>query len=114
MRALVATCSYRSVWNDSSKLVSAGLTHAIMSVAELPPREFMSSWVSLESRYGTCRSRSANAMMHLPRVLKDWSAVERAQRSAQTHDVSTSAIGTHCAPVKLMECEIYVYEKQQE
>lgn len=44
-----ALSAYRSVLSVSSRLMSAGLTHAIMTVRLLPPSESCSSRVSFES-----------------------------------------------------------------
>lgn len=52
---LRARAAYRSVFTDSSRLTSAGETHATITVRLLPPRLSCSIRVSLLSRYGTCR-----------------------------------------------------------
>jgi hypothetical protein len=69
-----ARFAYLSVFTVSPAFHSAGLTHAIMSVCALPPRESCSRRVSLESRYGTCdmcalaREGSPRAEMTFPRA----------------------------------------------
>mmetsp|Transcript_29607 Transcript_29607/g.66994 ORF Transcript_29607/g.66994 Transcript_29607/m.66994 type:complete len:225 (-) Transcript_29607:513-1187(-) len=50
----LALLAYFKVFKLSSELLSTGLTHAIMSVREFPPKLSCSILVSLESRYGTC------------------------------------------------------------
>ena len=59
----------RSVFSVSSRFTSAGETHAIISVRELPPSECCSIRVSTESRYGTWTPRrrsSPRAEITLP------------------------------------------------
>mmetsp|Transcript_66742 Transcript_66742/g.211235 ORF Transcript_66742/g.211235 Transcript_66742/m.211235 type:complete len:280 (+) Transcript_66742:1076-1915(+) len=68
---LRARLAYLRVLSVSSRLPSALLTHAIMSVVELPPRESCSILVSLLSRYGTWLPRlrsSPRAEMTFPRA----------------------------------------------
>ena len=50
---LRARDAYFSVFSVSSKLLSAGETHAIIVVRELPPSESCRMRVSFELRYGT-------------------------------------------------------------
>lgn len=48
------TFYYLKVLKVSSKLLLAGLIHAIIQVNEFPPRESYRILVSLESLYGIC------------------------------------------------------------
>mmetsp|Transcript_2568 Transcript_2568/g.4731 ORF Transcript_2568/g.4731 Transcript_2568/m.4731 type:complete len:209 (-) Transcript_2568:737-1363(-) len=67
----LARFAYLRVLSVSSKLVSEGLTHAIISVSLFPPSESCSSRVIFESRNGTwlpLRFSSPSALMTFPRA----------------------------------------------
>lgn len=68
-RALVA---YFKVFNVSSWVMELGDMHATMAVRVFPPRESLSSRVSLESRYGTKPLFfSLSEVIQFPRVSKE-------------------------------------------
>ena len=54
LRMFFARVAYMSVLRVSSKWAAVGEQHAIISARDEPPRESISSLVSLESRYGMC------------------------------------------------------------
>lgn len=66
----LALDAYFTVLKDSSRLLSAGETQAIMVVLELPPKESYKILVSFESLYGICSLAffsSVSALITYPR-----------------------------------------------
>jgi len=67
----LALLAYLRVFKVSSKLISAGDTHAIIEVLEFPPNESYNILVSFESLYGTWAFffvSSVKAEMTFPRA----------------------------------------------